>query len=153
MSANLKMNILSPQIYGFVNLFAERPPLSTTLISVHGVAGSYTYRLSYVQWELPYGFSNQTLATFHSLGFFLDFCVFDWWVLSSAVLMIYIRGLQRCRLSLLTNSALEIKDQMRGEGGVAGSQPMSSAGHITWHGAQINFEDLPPYLTYDLHEF
>jgi hypothetical protein len=35
---------------------------------------------------------------------------------------------------------------MWGEGEVAGSQPM----HITWHGAQINFGDLPPYLTYDL---
>ncbi len=36
-----------------------------------------------------------------------------------------------------------------GGGGVAGSQPMSTAVHITWHGAQINFGDLPPYLTYD----
>jgi hypothetical protein len=27
---------------------------------------------------------------------------------------------------------------------------MSTAVHITWHGAQINFEDLPPYLTYGL---
>ncbi len=34
--------------------------------------------------------------------------------------------------------------QMRGDGGVAGSQPMSTAVHITWHGAQINFGDLPP---------
>jgi hypothetical protein len=31
---------------------------------------------------------------------------------------------------------------MRGGGGVAGSQPMSA------HGAQINFEDLTPYLTF-----
>ncbi len=38
---------------------------------------------------------------------------------------------------------------MRGEAeGVAGSQPMSTAVHITWHGAQINFGDLTPYLTY-----
>jgi hypothetical protein len=37
---------------------------------------------------------------------------------------------------------------MRGEGGVAGSQPMSTAVHITRHGAQINFGDLPKYLTY-----
>jgi hypothetical protein len=36
-----------------------------------------------------------------------------------------------------------------GEWGVAGSQPRSTAVHITWHGAQINFGDLPPYLTYD----
>ncbi len=33
-------------------------------------------------------------------------------------------------------------------GGVARSQPMSTAGHVTWHKAQINFRDLPPYLTY-----
>ncbi len=32
-------------------------------------------------------------------------------------------------------------------GGVAGSQPMRTAVHITWHGAQINFGDLTPYLT------
>jgi hypothetical protein len=25
---------------------------------------------------------------------------------------------------------------------------MSTAVHITWHGAQINLGDLPPYLTY-----
>ncbi len=30
---------------------------------------------------------------------------------------------KRCRLSLLTNSALVLRVQMRGEGGVAGSQP------------------------------
>ncbi len=41
-----------------------------------------------------------------------------------------------------------IRVQMRGEGGVAGSQPMSTAVHIMWHGAQINFGDLTPYLTY-----
>jgi hypothetical protein len=29
-----------------------------------------------------------------------------------------------------------------GEGGVAGSQPMTTAVHITWHGARINFGDL-----------
>ncbi len=55
---------------------------------------------------------------------------------------------KRCRLSLLTNSALVIRVQMRGEGGgLAGSQPMSTAVHITWHGAQINFGKLPLYLT------
>ncbi len=38
---------------------------------------------------------------------------------------------------------------MRGDGGGgAGSQPMSTAVLKTWHGAQINFRDLPPYLTY-----
>ncbi len=53
---------------------------------------------------------------------------------------------KRCRLSLLTNSALVIRVQRRGEGGVAGLQPMSTAVHITWHGAQIKFGDLPPYV-------
>ncbi len=38
---------------------------------------------------------------------------------------------------------------MRGDGGVAGSQPMSTAVHITRHGAQRNLGDLPPYLTYE----
>ncbi len=56
---------------------------------------------------------------------------------------------KRCRPSLLTNSAPHIRVQMRGEGEVAGSQPMSIAVHITaGHGAQINFGDLPQYLTY-----
>ncbi len=42
---------------------------------------------------------------------------------------------------------------MRGGGkGVAGSQPMSTAVHITWPGAQINIGDLPLYLTYDLYQ-
>ncbi len=54
---------------------------------------------------------------------------------------------RRCRLSLLTNSALVYRVQMRGEGGIAGSQPMSSAVHITWHGAQINFGDLSLDIT------
>jgi hypothetical protein len=33
-------------------------------------------------------------------------------------------------------------------GGIAGSQPMSTAVHITLHGAKINFGYLTPYLTY-----
>jgi hypothetical protein len=39
---------------------------------------------------------------------------------------------------------------MREDGGlgVAGSQPISTAVHITRPGAQVNFVDLPPYLTY-----
>ncbi len=56
---------------------------------------------------------------------------------------------KRCQ-SLLTNSALVYESQcggMRG-GGVAGSQQMSTAVHITWHRTQINFGDLLPYLTY-----
>ncbi len=63
-------------------------------------------------------------------------------------LLSYSQGVtKRCRLSLLTNSAL-VYDPNCGGGGVAGSQPMSTAVHITWHGAQINFGDLPSYLTY-----
>ncbi len=58
---------------------------------------------------------------------------------------------KRRRLSLLTNSALVIRVQMRGQGGVEESQPMRTAVHITWHVAQINFKDLPPYLTYVLY--
>ncbi len=66
----------------------------------------------------------------------------------------YMQGVtKRCRLSLLTNSTLHIRVQMReegGGGGVAGSQPMSTAVHITWHGAQINFGDLPLCLHVNL---
>ncbi len=55
---------------------------------------------------------------------------------------------KRCRLSLLTNCAHVYESKCGGRGGVAGSQPMNTAVHITWHGAQVNFGDLPPYLTY-----
>jgi hypothetical protein len=41
---------------------------------------------------------------------------------------------------------------MRVREGVAGSQPVSIAVRITWHGAQINFGNLPPYLTYGLSQ-
>ncbi len=58
---------------------------------------------------------------------------------------------KRCRPSLLTRPiaplVYEPKCGLRG-GGVAGPQPMRTAVHITWHGAQINFGDLTPYLTY-----
>jgi hypothetical protein len=37
---------------------------------------------------------------------------------------------------------------MRGEGVAAGYQPISIAVHNA-HGAQINFGDLTPYLTYE----
>ncbi len=70
------------------------------------------------------------------------------WVVNSDVVS-HMQGVtKRCRLSLLTNSALAIRVQMREEGGVAVSQPMSTAVLITWHRAQINFGDLPPYLAY-----
>jgi hypothetical protein len=35
-----------------------------------------------------------------------------------------------------------------GEGEVAAPQPISTAVHITSHGAQIDFGDLTPYVTY-----
>ncbi len=48
---------------------------------------------------------------------------------------------KRCRLSLLTNSALVYESKCGGMGGeVAGSQPMSTAVHITWQRVQINLE-------------
>ncbi len=57
---------------------------------------------------------------------------------------------KRCRLFWLTHSALAYESKCGGWGGgeVLGSQPMSTAVHITCHGAQINFGGLPPYLTY-----
>jgi hypothetical protein len=61
-----------------------------------------------------------------------------------------IRGLKRCCLSWLTitNSALlqeTYETKCGGMGGVARSQPMSTAVHM---GPIINFGDLTPYLTY-----
>ncbi len=59
------------------------------------------------------------------------------------------RGLQRDVVYLgwpIEPSYIRVK--MRGREGVAGPQPMSIAVHITWHGAQIYFGDLPPYFTY-----
>ncbi len=61
------------------------------------------------------------------------------------------RVIERCRLPWLTKSALVYEPKCGGRGVVAGSQPMSTAVYITRHdGAQINFGDLPPYLTYDV---
>ncbi len=55
---------------------------------------------------------------------------------------------KRCRLSWLTNSALVYTSPTNAGGWrVAGSHPMGKA--VTWRGAQINFGDLTPYLTYD----
>ncbi len=53
---------------------------------------------------------------------------------------------KRCRLSLLTNSALLYECKSEGIGGVAGSQPIRTAVHITWHEDLINFGDLPPHF-------
>ncbi len=61
------------------------------------------------------------------------------------------QGVTKRFLSLLTSSALVYESKYGGREGVAGSQPMRTAVHITWHGAQINFRDLPPYLTYVPH--
>ncbi len=59
------------------------------------------------------------------------------------------RGLQGDVVNLSWPIApLVLWAQMRRERGFAGSQPMRTAVHITWHGAQINFGELPPYLTY-----
>jgi hypothetical protein len=67
------------------------------------------------------------------------------------------RGLQGDVVYLVWPIApLVLWAQMRGEGAVAGSQPIGTAVHITWHGAQINFGDPTPYLTYGqliIHSF
>ncbi len=55
---------------------------------------------------------------------------------------------KRCRLFWLTNSALVYTSPNAGGWGAAETKPVSKAVHITWHGAQINFGDLTPYLTY-----
>jgi hypothetical protein len=63
----------------------------------------------------------------------------------------FIQGFRkRCRLSLLTNSALVYKPKCGGKGGVAGSRPMSTAVHRTpiklWRSNSI-------YLTYDFNPY
>jgi hypothetical protein len=59
------------------------------------------------------------------------------------------RGLQRDVVYLCWPIApSQYESKCGGREGVAGTQPMSTTVHITWHGAQINFEYLPPYLTY-----
>ncbi len=57
----------------------------------------------------------------------------------------------RCRLSWLINSALVFEPKCGGRGGVAGSQPMSTAVHHG-DGAQINFGDLTPSVTYGVED-
>ncbi len=61
----------------------------------------------------------------------------------------------RCRLSLLTSSALVYESQCVGIGGIAGPQPMSTAVHITWYGAQIKFGvpvSKPPVFVVHWHQ-
>jgi hypothetical protein len=60
------------------------------------------------------------------------------------------RGLQGDVVNLSWPIApLVLWAQKRRKRGFAGSQPMRTAVHITWNRAQINFGDLPPYLTYE----
>jgi hypothetical protein len=54
---------------------------------------------------------------------------------------------KRCLLSWLTNSVLVYEPKCGGRGEMAGSQPVNTA--VQYTGAQINFGDLTPYLTYD----
>ncbi len=51
---------------------------------------------------------------------------------------------KRCRLSWLTSSALVYEPKGRGGGGCG----VSANEYRCAHGAQINFGDLTPYLTY-----
>ncbi len=78
-----------------------------------------------------------------SFGRLIKYCIYLRFALEQEVA-------KRCRLSWLTNSALVYEPKTaggQGEGGFAGSQPMSTAACT---GAQINFGDLTPYLTYAL---
>jgi hypothetical protein len=60
---------------------------------------------------------------------------------------------KRCRLSWLTNSALVYEPKRGGRGGESCESCGVSANEYSCaHGAQINFRDLTPYLTYGLEE-
>ncbi len=61
-----------------------------------------------------------------------------------------IRGLQGDVVYLSWSIAPLVYEPKYGRGRGCGSQPMRTAVHITWHGAQMNFGDLTPYLTYGL---
>ncbi len=54
------------------------------------------------------------------------------------------RVTKRCRLSWLTNSALVIEPKCEGRGELCGISQLVQQ----YRGAQINFGDLTPYLTY-----
>jgi hypothetical protein len=56
---------------------------------------------------------------------------------------------KRCRLSWLTNSALVYEIKCWGRGGGGGGCGISVNEYSSAHGAQINFGDITPYLTYD----
>ncbi len=73
-------------------------------------------------------------------------CVTPWFLPSTAQCPPGVT--KRCRLSLLTNSALAIRVQMRGEGGSCGvsANEYSCTHHVTW--SLNKLWDLPPYLTY-----
>ncbi len=70
-----------------------------------------------------------------------------WGETTSTTVGLY-RGSQRDVVCFCWPIAHWYKSPNAGGGGVAGSQPMSTAVHITWYGAQINLGDLPPCLTY-----
>ncbi len=80
--------------------------------------------------------------------FVITFSIDQWYTVSVPYCM---QGVtKRCRLSWLTNSALVNEPKWGregGQGGFAGPQLMSTA--VQWYtGAQINFGDLTPSLTY-----
>ncbi len=79
------------------------------------------------------------------------FFVFTYKILSGRCMHLltkyYNQGVKkRCRLSFLTNSALVYEPKCRGRREGCG---VSANEHSCVHGAQINFGDLTPYLTYD----
>ncbi len=77
-------------------------------------------------------------------GFGFQVCMLVW----SPRYLIFWQGVtKRCRLSWLTNSALVYESKCGESGwscGVSANEYSCAA-----HGAQINFGDLTPYLTYD----
>jgi hypothetical protein len=56
-------------------------------------------------------------------------------------------------MSSLTNSALVYESLYAGEWGGGGCCGVQANEYSCAHGAQINFGDLPPYLTYGLNTF
>jgi hypothetical protein len=68
-------------------------------------------------------------------------------VVITTLLVFFLKGdSKRCRLPWLTNSALVYEPKCRERGWSCG---VSANEYSCAHGAQINFGDLTPYLTYD----
>jgi hypothetical protein len=100
-------------------------------LSMHNVHGSNLTNKSYGNIYLICGISLQCLNTWHCWQtiFAFSFVIYLWWPIAPSY-------------TSPNAGDLRVMNRWGGDGKVAGSQPMSTAVHVTWHGAQTNFGDL-----------